>query len=155
MPQGLEDYTGGIYCDETGDHNVVHVVSVVGYGEEDGQPFWRVRNSWGTHWGENGFFRVCRGVNNIAIEKNCDWATPVDTWTHPEEHVHHTTQEEQDSPLNDKTVYPFPQPVFDPQGSKVGFLQEKRLGRVPKATFTNGEKKKTTLSRESNGVTVP
>jgi len=52
VPQALDDYTGGIYCDDTGDMDIVHVVSVVGYGVEDGQKYWLVRNSWGTHWGE-------------------------------------------------------------------------------------------------------
>ena len=67
VPQALDDYTGGLYCDDTHDHNTVHVVSVVGYGVEDGTKYWLVRNSWGTHWGENGFFKVCRGTNNINM----------------------------------------------------------------------------------------
>jgi cathepsin X len=86
VPEALEEYTGGIYCDETGDKKQVHAISVVGYGEENGQKFWTVRNSWGEHWGEGGFFRVCRGTNNIAIEKTCNWATPEDTWTNPQMH---------------------------------------------------------------------
>jgi cathepsin X len=89
-------------------------------------------------------------VNNIAIERNCDWATPVDTWSNPSAFAHQTTQEEQDSPLNDKTVYPFPQPVYDPNAPSENFLTEKRLGRVPKATFTNGEKRKTVASWAQN-----
>ena len=48
VPEALEEYTGGIYCDDTGDMDVVHVVSVVGYGVEDGAKYWLVRNSWGT-----------------------------------------------------------------------------------------------------------
>ena len=74
---------------------------------------------------------------------------PVDTWTNPEEHMHHTTQEEQDSPLNDKTVYEFPQPEYN---DTTGFLKEKRIGRVPKATFTNGEKRKTAASWDTVGT---
>jgi cathepsin X len=37
VPDSLEEYTGGVYCDTTGDLNVVHSISVVGYGvTEDG-----------------------------------------------------------------------------------------------------------------------
>ena len=127
---------------------VVHAVSIVGYGVEDGQKFWTVRNSWGSHWGEQGFFRVCRGTNNIAIESDCNWATPVDTWT---EQVWHTTTEAQETdPKNDTTVYPFPQPVYDPTtGTNIiptpeedVFLQlgEKNYGGSF-AEFPNGELK--------------
>lgn len=63
------DYTGGIFNDKTGTTDIDHVVAVVGWGEENGTKFWNVRNSWGTYWGEKGFFRIIRGVNNLAIEE--------------------------------------------------------------------------------------
>ena len=92
VPDKLEEYTGGIFCDETGDMNIVHDISVVGYGVDNGQKFWLVRNSWGTHWGEQGFFRICRGTNNINIESDCAWATPKNTWDPMT--VHTTTDDE-------------------------------------------------------------
>jgi hypothetical protein len=37
VPMSLEEYTGGVYCDDTGDLNISHDVSVVGFGvTEDG-----------------------------------------------------------------------------------------------------------------------
>ncbi|CDJ38585.1 cathepsin C2 (TgCPC2), putative, partial [Eimeria tenella] len=46
---------------------------VVGWGwEREGPlwiPFWKIRNSWGPSWGEKGFGKVLRGLNEIAIER--------------------------------------------------------------------------------------
>lgn len=141
VPDSLETYTGGVYCDETGDQEIVHDISVVGYGVTDeGQKYWTVRNSWGSHYGEHGFFRVCRGVNNIAIESECSWMVPKDTWTEPV--THKTTDKERNSVLNDKTVYDFPQPTRGPfaEEEQPSFLKETMGGcRVEKATFEGGE----------------
>jgi len=68
-------YKGGVieyYGNET---DVDHDVEVVGWGEDKGVPYWKVRNSWGTYWGEDGFFRVLRGKNMLRIEEQCAWAT--------------------------------------------------------------------------------
>ncbi len=98
-PDSLHDYTGGIYEDLTGDMDITHVVSVVGYGEENGVKYWHVRNSWGTYWGEDGFFRIVRGKNNLNIESTCSWAVPKDTWT--DNVKHQTTEEEKNDPNNE------------------------------------------------------
>lgn len=110
VPEDLDNYTGGIYEDTTGDMNIVHSISVVGWGVNNGTKYWSVRNSWGSHWGEDGFFRVVRGTNNIAIESNCTWATPIDTWSEPKWHI--TSDDEKNDPNNDQTVYQYPQPDF-------------------------------------------
>jgi len=130
VPEALESYTGGIFEDTTGDLDIVHDVSVVGWGEENGVKYWTVRNSWGTHFGESGFFRVVRGTNNIAIETDCAWATPKDTWTNDERHI--TTKEEKNDPRNNnKNSKVVPQTDF--------FLQKGGC-RVEKASFKTGEK---------------
>ncbi len=38
--------------------------------------------SWGQYWGEQGWFRLIRGVDALGIEDMVSWATPKVTWTH-------------------------------------------------------------------------
>jgi len=111
VTDAMENYTSGIFEDTTGDVDVVHEVSLVGFGEEDGTPYWLVRNSWGTHWGEQGFMKLVRGKNNLAIESDCAWATPTDTWTTTE--THQTTDAEKNDPANNSTNGPYP--IGDPK----------------------------------------
>merc|ERR1719156_71975 len=47
---------------------VDHAVLLVGYGEEDGKKYWKLQNSWGEDWGEDGYFRMIRGVDESMIE---------------------------------------------------------------------------------------
>jgi len=69
-------YKGGVFHYKGNESDVDHDIEVVGWGEdENGTPYWKVRNSWGTYWGEDGFFRVIRGINNLRIEENCAFAT--------------------------------------------------------------------------------
>jgi len=65
-----------IYEDKENKAQIDHIISVVGYGSENGKDYWILRNSWGTYWGYYGWARVARGINNIHIEEDCSWATP-------------------------------------------------------------------------------
>jgi len=69
-------YDGGIFRYFGNETDMDHDVEVVGWGEEDGQKYWKIRNSWGSYWGENGFFRLARGENNLRIEESCMFAIP-------------------------------------------------------------------------------
>jgi len=53
-----------------------HAISIVGWGEEDNVKYWIIKNSWGTNWGDGGYFRMIRGVNNCKIEENCMAGSP-------------------------------------------------------------------------------
>ena len=99
-PKDFHNYTGGIYHDLTGANLNSHEVSIFGYGVEEGVKFWWVRNSWGSHWGMQGIFKIIRGINNVGIENECSWAVPKDTWTQEVKHV--TTEEEKNDPRNKK-----------------------------------------------------
>uniref|UniRef100_A0A8C0FS30 Dipeptidyl peptidase 1 n=1 Tax=Bubo bubo TaxID=30461 RepID=A0A8C0FS30_BUBBB len=56
-----------------------HAVLLVGYGTDpnSGEKFWIVKNSWGTSWGEDGYFRIRRGTDECAIESIAVAATPI------------------------------------------------------------------------------
>lgn len=73
----FDAYTGGIFQDTTGAVATNHIIELVGYDvSASGVQYWIGRNSWGTYWGENGFFRIVKGTNNLGIESYCAWATP-------------------------------------------------------------------------------
>lgn len=76
--EDFESYTGGIISDETEYDGITHVVVVTGWGvSDDGIEYWRVKNSFGTEWGENGFYRVEVGKNIYNMETNeCAYAVP-------------------------------------------------------------------------------
>ncbi|KAL0484127.1 cathepsin F [Acrasis kona] len=65
---GISGYSRGIikakHCDPK---KMTHAVLIVGFGEEDGNKYWIVKNSWGPGWGEDGYFRIERGANVCGI----------------------------------------------------------------------------------------
>lgn len=64
-------YRSGVFYDETcKGKGRNHAVLVVGYGTENGDDYWLVKNSWGGNWGEKGYIKMARNKNN-----NCDIAS--------------------------------------------------------------------------------
>ena len=135
------NYTSGIFDDKTDNLEIEHEISVVGYGVENGTKFWVIRNSWGSHWGEQGFFKLIRGINNIAIETDCAWAVPKDTWTVPT--LHQTTEEEKNDPRNANYSINGPYPG---SSSEENFLEVNGgCRRVAKTQISMGNEKRPQL----------
>lgn len=84
-------YKSGIYHSLSGEtwinqgmpkpewQKVDHSVLLVGWGEDklSGEKYWVLQNTWGPNWGEDGFFRIKRGSDELAVESICESAKPI------------------------------------------------------------------------------
>jgi C1A family cysteine protease/uncharacterized membrane protein YgcG len=58
-------YSGGVYKWVWGAYDGLHSISIVGYN--DSMQYWICKNSWGTGWGESGYFRINYSENVLDI----------------------------------------------------------------------------------------
>jgi len=68
----MQGYKSGIadplFCDPA---KLDHGVLIVGYGSHKGvfgsEEFWIIKNSWGTVWGEEGYYRIVKGKGKCGL----------------------------------------------------------------------------------------
>jgi len=64
----MQSYSEGIDnpsdCDPT---MIDHCITIVGYGTQNSTAFWKIKNSWGTDWGESGYYYLYRDDSNNGM----------------------------------------------------------------------------------------
>lgn len=128
----LQSYKTGVFnqCDSTEPN---HAVNIIGW-DDDGQ-YWIVRNSWGTSFGESGFFKIKYGCNKIGIAANYivldDAPTPDPTPTPGPNPTPNPTPTPTPPPGPTPTPNPPPVPKCQPQPyANAGPNQRARYGQV-------------------------
>ncbi|GLT92049.1 hypothetical protein SLE2022_099080 [Rubroshorea leprosula] len=71
----MQTYIGGVSCPYICSRHLDHGVLLVGYGSAGyapirfkEKPYWIIKNSWGEKWGENGYYKICRGRNICGVD---------------------------------------------------------------------------------------
>ena len=63
------DYMGGVYPNELCDGDIDHAVLLVGWGTDPGLgDYWKIKNSWGPGWGEDGYIRIQRNPAFCTVD---------------------------------------------------------------------------------------
>jgi cathepsin B len=71
-------YKSGVYVQHSNQVLGGHAVKFLGWGIDNttSQKYWLVANSWNPHWGDQGYFKILRGVDECGIEEEVNFGTP-------------------------------------------------------------------------------
>jgi C1A family cysteine protease len=68
-------YKSGVLKSKQCGTTLDHGVGIVGYGTLSGTDYWKVKNSWGTTWGMDGYILIERGTNECGISQSASYPT--------------------------------------------------------------------------------
>jgi cathepsin F len=82
----MQTYVGGVSCPYLcSKRNIDHAILLVGYSTGYApirlkeKPYWILKNSWGESWGEDGYYKICRGRNVCGVESMVSTVTVAST----------------------------------------------------------------------------
>ncbi|KAG9441796.1 hypothetical protein H6P81_017650 [Aristolochia fimbriata] len=82
----MQTYIGGVSCPYICSRRLDHGVLLVGYGSAGyapirlkEKPYWIIKNSWGENWGEQGYYKICRGRNVCGVDSMVSTVTAIQT----------------------------------------------------------------------------
>ncbi|KAL3734210.1 hypothetical protein ACJRO7_023541 [Eucalyptus globulus] len=85
----MQTYVGGVSCPYICGKHLDHGVLLVGYGSAGyapirfkEKPYWIIKNSWGENWGENGYYKICRGRNICGVDSMVSTVAAIHTTAH-------------------------------------------------------------------------
>jgi len=70
-------YKTGVYQHTTGAYLGGHCIKVIGWGVENGTPYWLCNNQWTTYWGNQGQFKILLGQDECGIEDSVYAGDPI------------------------------------------------------------------------------
>jgi cathepsin L len=68
----FQTYSSGVLSDSACGTKLDHAVTAVGYGTENGQEYFLVKNSWNTTWGDQGYIKlaITDGLGECGINQD-------------------------------------------------------------------------------------
>ncbi|KAI9200814.1 hypothetical protein LWI28_013546 [Acer negundo] len=85
----MQTYIGGVSCPYICGKHLDHGVLLVGYGAAayapirfKEKPYWIIKNSWGESWGENGYYKICKGRNVCGVDSMVSTVAAIHTTSH-------------------------------------------------------------------------
>jgi cathepsin B len=70
-------YKSGVYQHKKGQLVGGHAIKILGWGVDNGTPYWIIANSWNPDWGNQGFFWMLRGKDECGIEDSVVAGIPL------------------------------------------------------------------------------